>query len=76
MTKTLIRRHDCASDPEVRMVKADALYYQGSFEHALVNYFKALAHNRSKVFIISNKFAWPYFRFLCPIRIEVSWWKR
>ena len=35
------------------MVKADALYYQGSFEHALVNYFKALGHNRSKV-CISN----------------------
>ena len=33
------------------MVKADALYYQGSFEHALVNYFKALGHNRSKVCI-------------------------
>ena len=48
-TNTLIKRHDCAADPEVRMVKADALYYQGSFEHALVNYFKALAHNRSKV---------------------------
>ena len=50
-TNTLIKRHDCASDPEVRMVKADALYYQGSFEHALVNYFKALGHNRSKVCI-------------------------
>ena len=57
MTKTLIRRHDCASDPEVRMVKADALYYQGSFEHALVNYFKALAHNRSKVRTINYSLA-------------------
>lgn len=47
-TNTLIKRHDCATDAEVRMVKADALYYQGSFEHALVNYFKALGHNRSK----------------------------
>ena len=72
MTKTLIKRHDCASDPEVRMVKADALYYQGSFEHALVNYFKALAHNRSKVCTINYNFARPYFKFLCPIRIEVS----
>ena len=33
------------------MVRAEALYHQGSFEHALVNYFKALRHNRSKVCI-------------------------
>ena len=67
------------------MVKADALYYQGSFEHALVNYFKALAHNRSKVgirnclismYCIRFGLAILMFKFVRPIRIEAPWWKK
>ena len=58
------------------MVKADALYYQGSFEHALVNYFKALRHNCSKVRIYQPLTSNPFNSasvlspvFVCPPHI-------
>ena len=46
----LIEQYDEASNPDVLTVKGDALYRLGSFEHALVNYYRALKNVSSKVF--------------------------
>lgn len=47
-------------DPDILIVKGDALYHMGSFEHALVSYYRALNASSSKV-STQNTVQWAFY---------------